>query len=89
LNPQEAIRFLSEPEVMVDYPEKILQTLVNNAGPRIAVLFLNISHEWFDNDDFHTKEMDILCQIDLCDALMFQVSMRAINMYTKRVLIGD
>ncbi|CAG8578593.1 10806_t:CDS:10 [Paraglomus occultum] len=69
---EEAIRFLSEPEVTVDYPNDILQTLVQNAGPRIAILFLNISHEWFDKEDFHTKEMDILCQIDLCDALMFQ-----------------
>ncbi|CAG8493594.1 4982_t:CDS:2 [Ambispora gerdemannii] len=70
---EEAIRFLGEPEVKkVDYNHKVIQTLFNHAGPREAMLYVDIT-----KPDLTSKKedvellFDLLMRCDLMEALFY------------------
>ncbi|KAF0530558.1 nuclear pore protein ely5 [Gigaspora margarita] len=69
----EAIRFLTEPTVTVDWDIKVMRVLLNHVGPHDALKYANLNSTQERSPENIEIYMEILLQCDICEALLFQV----------------
>ncbi|CAG8591410.1 22173_t:CDS:2, partial [Racocetra persica] len=68
----EAIRFLTEPTVTVDWDIKVMQVLLKNVGPYDALKYANLNNIQESSPENIEIYMEILLHCDICEALLFQ-----------------
>ncbi|RIB06254.1 nuclear pore complex assembly-domain-containing protein [Gigaspora rosea] len=68
----EAIRFLTEPTVTVDWDIKVMRVLLNHVGPHDALKYANLNSTQERSLENIEIYMEILLQCDICEALLFQ-----------------
>ncbi|CAG8544790.1 6934_t:CDS:2, partial [Scutellospora calospora] len=68
----EAIRFLTEPTVTVDWDIKVMQVLLKHVGPYDALKYTNLNSTQEKSPENIEIYMEILLQCDICEALLFQ-----------------
>ncbi|KAG9295406.1 hypothetical protein G9A89_013435 [Geosiphon pyriformis] len=68
---EEAIRFLGEPEVKVDFDIKVVKTLYQHAGPREALIYVDITKPELTSREGVELLMNLLMRCDLIEAFFY------------------